>query len=83
MEAERSAVLSRLSDLTGLPTEIVQRCEGRVPVDVFARELLRHERRIVGLYDATITAPDPFPDRPPGSGPDPTLAGSPPPTPWP
>jgi len=74
-EGERSAVFARLSDLSGLPADIVLRCEGRVPVNVFARELLRDERKIVGLYDSTITAPDPFPDRPPGSGPDPTLSG--------
>ena len=72
---ERSAILNRLSDLTGLAPEIVLRSEGRVPIDVFARELLRDERKIVGLYDATATATDPFPDRPSGSGPDPTLAG--------
>jgi carboxypeptidase C (cathepsin A) len=36
---------------------------------------LRDDRRIVGLYDSTITATDPFPDRPYGSGPDPTLSG--------
>ncbi|HEV8623067.1 MAG TPA: peptidase S10 [Acidimicrobiia bacterium] len=74
-DGERSAILTRLSDLTGLPVEIVFRCEGRVPIDTFARELLRDERKIVGLYDSTITATDPFPDRPSGSGPDPTLAG--------
>ncbi len=74
-EGERAATFDRLSALTGLPADVVQRCEGRVPVDVFARELLRDERRIVGLYDSTITATDPFPDRPPGSGPDPTLSG--------
>jgi carboxypeptidase C (cathepsin A) len=74
-ESERSAILTRLADLTGLPAEIVLRGEGRVPIDVFSRELLRDERKIVGLYDSTITATDPFPDRPPGSGPDPTLSG--------
>jgi carboxypeptidase C (cathepsin A) len=74
-EGERNAIFERLAALTGLPAEVVQRCEGRVPVDTFARELLRDERRIVGLYDSTITATDPFPDRPPGSGPDPTLSG--------
>jgi carboxypeptidase C (cathepsin A) len=42
---------------------------------VFARELLRDERKVVGLYDATITSIDPFPDRESFSGPDPTLAG--------
>ena len=74
-EAERSAILTRLADLIGLPAEIVLRSEGRVPIDTFARELLRDERRVIGLYDSTITAGDPFPDRPPGSGPDPTLSG--------
>jgi carboxypeptidase C (cathepsin A) len=74
-EAERSGILARLADLTGLPEEIVLRSEGRVPIDTFARELLRDERRVVGLYDSTVTAGDPFPDRPPGSGPDPTLSG--------
>jgi carboxypeptidase C (cathepsin A) len=42
---------------------------------VFARELLRDERKVLGLYDATITVTDPFPDREPFGGPDPTLAG--------
>lgn len=74
-EAERSTILSRLADLVGLAADIVLRCEGRVPIDTFTRELLRDERRIAGLYDATSTTSDPFPDRPPGSGPDPTLSG--------
>jgi len=73
--AERDRVLSRLADLIGLPVELVNRAEGRVPINVFARELLRDERKVLGLYDATITTTDPFPDREPFGGPDPTLAG--------
>ena len=42
---------------------------------MFARELLRDERKVLGLYDATITSTDPFPDREPFGGPDPTLVG--------
>jgi carboxypeptidase C (cathepsin A) len=72
---ERERVLNRFADLVGLPVEFVTRAEGRVPINVFARELLRDERKVVGLYDATITASDPFPDREPFSGPDPTLSG--------
>jgi carboxypeptidase C (cathepsin A) len=72
---ERDRVLARLADLIGLPVELVTRAEGRVPINVFARELLRDERKVVGLYDATITVTDPFPDREPFSGPDPTLSG--------
>jgi carboxypeptidase C (cathepsin A) len=73
--AERDRVLARVADLTGLPVELVTRAEGRIPINVFARELLRDERKVLGLYDATITATDPFPDREPFGGPDPTLAG--------
>jgi carboxypeptidase C (cathepsin A) len=72
---ERGRVLSRLADLIGLHVELVTRAEGRVPINVFARELLRDERKVVGLYDATITVTDPFPDREPFGGPDPTLSG--------
>jgi len=72
---DRERVLARLADLIGLPVEFVTRAEGRIPINVFARELLRDERKVLGLYDATITGTDPFPDREPFSGPDPTLAG--------
>jgi carboxypeptidase C (cathepsin A) len=72
---ERHAVLERQADLLGLPVELVERAEGRISMQVFSRELLRDERRIVGLYDASITASDPFPDRAQFAGPDPTLAG--------
>lgn len=72
---ERERILARLADFVGLPADFVARAEGRVPINVFSRELLRDERKIVGLYDATITAVDPFPDRESFGGPDPTLAG--------
>jgi carboxypeptidase C (cathepsin A) len=72
---ERGRILTRLSDLVGLPTDLVTRAEGRITLRVFARELLRDERKVVGLYDATITVTDPFPDRESFAGPDPTLSG--------
>src|SRR6266404_1255853 len=73
--AERDRILARLADLIGLPTDLVTRAEGRVTIRVFTRELLRDERKVLGLYDATITVTDPFPDREPFAGPDPTLSG--------
>jgi carboxypeptidase C (cathepsin A) len=73
--AERDRVLGRLADLIGLDPAFVARAEGRVGVLAFVRELLRDERRVLGLYDATITTSDPFPDREPWNGPDPTLSG--------
>jgi carboxypeptidase C (cathepsin A) len=72
---ERDRVLDHVAGLIGLSPEFVTRAEGRIRIDVFTRELLRDERRVLGLYDATITALDPFPDREPFAGPDPTLAG--------
>ena len=72
---ERDRILTRLADLIGLPVDMVTRAEGRIPNTVFVRELLRDERKVLGLYDATITVTDPFPDRESFSGPDPTLSG--------
>ncbi len=72
---DRDRILGRLGDLIGLPGDIVARAEGRITIGVFTRELLRDERKVLGLYDATITTTDPFPDRETFAGPDPTLAG--------
>jgi carboxypeptidase C (cathepsin A) len=72
---DRERVLSRLADFVGLPADMVARAEGRVPIRTFSRELLRDERKVVGLYDATITTTDPYPDRESFEGPDPTLSG--------
>jgi carboxypeptidase C (cathepsin A) len=72
---ERRAVIERLADLIGLPAEVVDRHEARISMVTFARELLRDEGRIVGLYDATATGRDPFPDRDGMAWPDPTLSG--------
>ena len=72
---DRERILTRLADLVGLPLDLVLRAEGRLSIRAFSRELLRSERKVVGLYDATITATDPFPDRDPYEGPDPTLSG--------
>jgi len=74
-EKERARILARLAELIGLSAELVTRADGRVSIFTFVRELLRDERKVLGLYDATITATDPFPDRDAFVWPDPTLAG--------
>jgi carboxypeptidase C (cathepsin A) len=74
-EKERARILARHADLLGLPLEVVARADGRVSIFTFVRELLRDQRKVLGLYDATITATDPFPDRDAFVWPDPTLAG--------
>lgn len=72
---ERAEVVGRLSDLIGLPADVVDRHECRISMTAFARELLRDEGRVVGLYDATAVGRDPFPDRDGMPWPDPTLSG--------
>lgn len=72
---EREAVYEQMAGLIGLPQTLVERQGGRIGIEVFSRELLRDRQRIVGLYDASITAIDPFPDRTTYEGIDPTLDG--------
>ncbi|WP_208345967.1 S10 family peptidase [Aetokthonos hydrillicola] len=72
---ERQSAYQQMADLIGLPVALVERQAGRINIEVFARELLRDQQRIVGLYDASITAIDPFPDRIVYEGIDPTLDG--------
>lgn len=73
--ADREKILGRLADLIGLAPELVTRAEGRITMGTFTRELLRDERKVLGLYDSSVTGTDPFPDREEFAGPDPTLAG--------
>ena len=72
---EQKTLLKDFADLTGLPNELAERYRGRVPIEVFARELLRDQGQLCGLYDAAVTGPNVFPDREGMPNPDPTLAG--------
>lgn len=74
-DEERQTAYNQLSALIGLPVDLVKKHGGRIDMEVFARELLRDRQQIVGLYDASITAIDPFPDRLHYEGTDPTLDG--------
>lgn len=73
--AVRTRALGTLADLVGLPRDLVERYQGRMPIHIFARELLRDEGLVCGLYDAAVTGPNVFPDREGTPSPDPTLAG--------
>jgi carboxypeptidase C (cathepsin A) len=57
------ALYRRLADLVGLPTELVRRHAGRIPREVFAKELLRADGRVLSLYDGSIIGIDPEPSR--------------------
>jgi len=72
---ERQTVYGQLAGFIGLPASLIERNGGRIALDVFARELLRDRQRILGIYDASLTAIDPFPHRVTYEGTDPTLDG--------
>jgi carboxypeptidase C (cathepsin A) len=72
-ETSRRETLERMAALVGVPAELLIRCGGRLRIEKFARELLRDQGRICGLYDTSATAHDPYPDRDVCEGPDPTL----------
>lgn len=74
-EEERQTVFHQLSQLSGLENSVVERSGGRLSAQLFSRELLREHQQILGRYDATLKAVDPFPDRDPYQGTDPTLDG--------
>ncbi|HET7571238.1 MAG TPA: hypothetical protein VFJ77_01065 [Gaiellaceae bacterium] len=72
---ERERVLERLADLIGVDADYVKRAEGRIRIFQFQREVLRGTGNVVGRYDGTVVATDPFPDRDTFAGADPTLTG--------
>jgi carboxypeptidase C (cathepsin A) len=72
---EQRRVFGRAADFLGISEDLVRLAHGRVPFWRFTRELLKSEQKILGVYDATITAIDPFPDREYHAGPDPTFEG--------
>jgi len=74
-EEERADAFSRIAAMLGLDVGFVRQQEGRIGMRGFARELLRGQGKVCGLYDASVTIDDPFPDRDGFEGPDPTLHG--------
>ncbi len=72
-EQERSTIVARMAELTGLSETFIEQASGRITAPQFCRELLRDQRRVLGLYDASVSTTDPFPDRTSSEGPDPSL----------
>ncbi|MFN0011040.1 MAG: S10 family peptidase [Phycisphaerales bacterium] len=50
--AARAAIVKRLSELTGLSADFIERSNLRVPIGAFTKELLRDQRRTVGRLDS-------------------------------
>ena len=69
-------LVTRVSDLTGLDRVQVARLQGRVGIRQFVREFYRRDGRVGSLYDANVTAYDPYPASPRGDFDDPILDGA-------
>lgn len=72
-ESGQSDAVGAFSKFLGLPANLIENHAGRIAPSLFARELLRDDGLVLGLYDATITTADPFPASESFRGPDPTL----------
>ena len=59
--AEVSKAFARLAAISGLDISEVQRHRGRLSAEVFAKRLLEDQGRVVGIYDGSVSAPDPNP----------------------
>jgi carboxypeptidase C (cathepsin A) len=57
--AERDAVATRMSALTGLSPDFIERANLRVDLSRFRKELLRDRRETIGRYDSRYTGVDP------------------------
>lgn len=56
-----SRVVERVTRYTGLDPALVRRMGGRIDTQTFLRELYRDQGRIASIYDANVTAYDPYP----------------------
>lgn len=72
-ESVKNETFILAADYLGIGKNLMLNAQGRIRFWTFARELLKDSRKVVGFYDATITAIDPFPDREMHQAPDPTL----------
>lgn len=56
--ADRTAALEKLARFTGLDRELIDRARLRVSPSLFFENLLRKEGKIIGRFDARVTAED-------------------------
>lgn len=55
-------IVDHVADLTGIDRATVDRLAGRLDPIEFRRALGRDAGRVAGRYDASVSAPDPYPD---------------------
>lgn len=60
---EASGAFARLAEITGLDAAAVERQRGRISAEIFATHLLEDSGRVTGIYDGSVSVPDPEPFR--------------------
>jgi carboxypeptidase C (cathepsin A) len=60
--AAEQAMIDKVAGFTGLPREEVARRHGRIPIATFAKTLLRDQRRVLSLYDGSVSMIDSNPE---------------------
>jgi carboxypeptidase C (cathepsin A) len=74
-DSKTRKLLEKTSKMIGLSKELVFQKRGRVEFECYVKELLKDKGRVVGLYDASLSTMDPFPESLTHVGPDCTLQG--------
>jgi carboxypeptidase C (cathepsin A) len=67
------AMVSKVTEMTGLDPEFVKYSGGRLETGAYLREVHREKGEIGSVYDSNVTAPDPFPYSPDQESNDPIL----------
>jgi carboxypeptidase C (cathepsin A) len=72
-ESGGKAASPTVARLTGLPLDVVERRQARIPPSLFIKEFDRANAQVLSRYDGSISGPDPNPASNWPSGPDPVL----------
>ena len=72
-KAATDAMVSKVTEMTGLDPEFVKYSGGRLETGAFLREAHREKGEIGSVYDSNVTLPDPFPYSPDQESNDPML----------
>ncbi|WEN14412.1 peptidase S10 [Rhodanobacter sp. AS-Z3] len=73
--AATTAMIQKVTELTGLDPVFVKRSGGRIETQAYLREVYRAEGKLGSRYDSNVTAWDPFPYAPRQQTGDPILNG--------
>jgi carboxypeptidase C (cathepsin A) len=72
-EAGGKAASGTVARLTGLPLDVVERRQARIPPSVFIKEFDRTHSQVLSRYDGSVSGPDPNPTSSWADVPDPVL----------